>query len=67
MGFPDNWTAIDGPPHLDHSTLWEPPRTRPRQRHDRQRLKALGNAIVPQCSRVIGDWIASNLLEEVTP
>ena len=20
MGFPDNWTAIDGPPHLDHST-----------------------------------------------
>lgn len=20
MGFPDNWTAIDGPPHQDHST-----------------------------------------------
>ena len=56
------WPAPPGPQHA-----WEPPRTRPRQRHDRQRLKALGNAIVPQCSRVIGDWIASNLLEEVTP
>ena len=38
------------------------PRTRERQKHDRQRIKALGNAIVPQCSALIGAWIASELL-----
>lgn len=38
------------------------PRTRERQKHDRQRIKALGNAIVPQCSALIGAWIVSGLL-----
>ena len=52
------WPAAPGPQHP-----WEPPRTRPRQPHDRDRLKALGNAVVPQCAAVIGQWIGENLLQ----
>ena len=53
------WPAPPGqPPHS-----WEPPRTRARQPHDRQRIKALGNSIIPQCAAEIGAWIAEELLQ----
>jgi DNA (cytosine-5)-methyltransferase 1 len=52
------WPAPPGPQHPG-----EPPRTRPpRQAHDRERLKALGNAVVPQCGAVVGRWIGTELL-----
>ena len=51
------WPAPPGPQHPG-----EPPRTRPRQPDDRQRLHALGNAVVPQCGAVIGRWIGTELL-----
>ena len=41
---------------------FEPPRTRSRQRYDIERLKALGNSIVPQCSFAIGNFICEELL-----
>ncbi len=58
LDIPHRWPAPPGPQHD-----WEPPRTRPRQPHDIERLKALGNAVVPQCAAVIGHWIGSNLIE----
>ena len=51
------WPAPPGPQHP-----WEPPRTRPRQPHDRDRLKALGNSVVPHCGAVIGRFIGGHLL-----
>ena len=35
--------------------------------HDRQRIKALGNSIVPQCAAVIGTYIADELLVKAGP
>jgi len=55
---PHRWPAPPGPQHA-----WEPPRTRPRQPHDRERLTALGNAVVPACAEIIGRFIASELLD----
>jgi len=42
---------------------WEPPRLHKKTNQDMPRLKALGNAVVPQQAAIIGEWIASNLLE----
>jgi site-specific DNA-cytosine methylase len=61
-GFParldgHRWPAPPGPQHP-----WEAARVRPRQPYDRNRLKALGNAVVPQCGEVIGRWIATELV-----
>lgn len=62
-GFPSRldghrWPAGPG----SHQHDWEPPRTRPRQPNDRERLKALGNAVVPQQAAVIGRWVGEHLL-----
>jgi DNA (cytosine-5)-methyltransferase 1 len=54
------WPAPVGPPHD-----WEPPRTHIKQPQDRERLKALGNAVVPAQAAVIGRWIAQELLQPV--
>lgn len=54
------WPAPPGP-QLPH----EPPRTRERQPGDMQRLKALGNCVVPQQSAVIGEWVGRALLSRV--
>ena len=51
------WPAPPGPQHP-----WEPLRARPREEYDRKRLKALGNAVVPQCAAVIGRWIGAELV-----
>ncbi len=58
LDIPHRWPAPPGPQHD-----WEPPRTRPRQPHDRERLKALGNSVVPACAEIIGRFVASELLE----
>jgi DNA (cytosine-5)-methyltransferase 1 len=52
------WPAPPGPTQHDY----EPPRTRPRQPDDEERLKALGNAVVPQQAAVIGRWVGEYLL-----
>jgi len=52
------WPAPPGP----HQHPYEPPRTRPRQPTDKPRLKALGNAVVPQQAAVIGRWVGEHLL-----
>jgi len=57
LDMPHRWPAPPGPQHA-----WEPPRTRPRQQHDRERLRALGNAVVPACAEIIGRFIASELV-----
>jgi len=46
------WPASPGPQHE-----WEPPRTRDRRPTDTARLRALGNAVVPQCAEVVGRWV----------
>ena len=33
---------------------WEPPRMRPRRSGDEARVRALGNAVVPQQAEVVG-------------
>ena len=53
------WPAPPGP----HQHSYEPPRTHPRQPTDKQRLRALGNAVVPQQAAVIGRWVGEHLLE----
>ena len=52
------WPAPPGPAYE-----WEPPRIHTKQPNDRQRLKALGNSVVPAQAAVIGRWIASELLQ----
>jgi DNA (cytosine-5)-methyltransferase 1 len=51
------WPAPPGP-QLPH----EPPRTREKQPGDKERLKALGNCVVPQQAAVIGEWVGRALL-----
>lgn len=51
------WPAPPGP-QLPH----EPPRTRERQPGNNERLKALGNCVVPQQAAVIGEWVGRALL-----
>lgn len=44
------WPAPrDAAPHA-----WEPPRMRPRRLGDEDRVRALGNAVVPQQAEVVG-------------
>ncbi len=58
LDIPRRWPAPPG----GRQHAWEPPRTRPRQQHDRDRLKALGNSVVPACAEIIGRFIGSELV-----
>ena len=49
---PYRWPAAPGDQYA-----WEPPRTREREPGDVARLRALGNAVVPQCAFVVGHWV----------
>jgi site-specific DNA-cytosine methylase len=71
MGFPDGWLdGIEGewhgfpaPPGSQYD--WEPPRTLIGKVPKRaQKLKALGNAVVPQCVEPIGRAMLEDLEEE---
>lgn len=54
------WPAPPGP----YQYVWEPPRSIQSIDPDRRkRLKALGNAVVPQQAYVIGQWVVRNLIE----
>lgn len=52
-GLDFDWPSPRGP--TQHPG--EHPRTRILERGERQRLEALGNAVMPQCAYVIGQWI----------
>lgn len=54
------WPAGPGPQHD-----WEPPRTRQKEPNDLERLKALGNAVVPHQGAVLGRWIGYHLLNRI--
>lgn len=58
MGFPPwlagtRWPAARGQPQHE----WEPPRTCANAQQRAEKLKALGNAVVPQCAEAVGRWI----------
>lgn len=55
------WPAGPGPQPAD-----EPPRVRVRQPGDTERLKALGNAVVPQQIFPVAVWIADNLISSTS-
>ena len=58
MDRPQQWPA--GPGEQQHP--WEPPRTVIGNQQDRaKRLKALGNAIVPQCVQYVAEQVLINL------
>lgn len=60
------WPAARG----EEQEAWEPPRvipTPPRGSHRRKQLKALGNAVVPQCAYVVGRVLLDWMQREETP
>ncbi len=50
---PAGWPAGRGEPQYDY----EPPRTTKRRKLRKDRLKALGNAVVPQVAQLIARWL----------
>lgn len=81
MGVPPGWTTPTGPSQRPLAAslmapLWpappgrrqhpgEAPRTHAKADHDRPRLKALGNTIVPQCVFVVGLQLAEAFLDSI--
>lgn len=57
-GFPvwvDKWPSRPGQAQKD----WEHEKTKPKSKTNAARVKALGNSVVPQVSKLVGEWLLS--------